>query len=98
MTNQPTEYEQVTYNSPGGAQMGKSSTETIAFYGATPIKQPTFTTTQTTVTTTLATSTNPFGCTTSTQLNDIVTELNAAQTDIRALRSALSSMGLLPAG
>jgi len=36
MTNQPTEYEQVTYNSPGGAQMGKASNEAIAFYGQTP--------------------------------------------------------------
>jgi hypothetical protein len=33
---QPTEYEQVTYNSPDGAQMGKTSTEKIGFYGATP--------------------------------------------------------------
>ena len=36
---QPTEFEQVTYNSPGGAQMGKSATELIGFYGATPIVQ-----------------------------------------------------------
>lgn len=31
--------ENVTYNSPGGAVMGKSSTELIAFYGATPLVQ-----------------------------------------------------------
>jgi hypothetical protein len=30
-------YEQVTYNSPDGAVMGKSGTEKIAFYGRTPI-------------------------------------------------------------
>lgn len=36
---QPTEYEQVTYNSPDGAQMGKSTTEKIGFYGETPIVQ-----------------------------------------------------------
>lgn len=34
--NQPLEYEQVTYNSPDGAQMGRSSTELIAFLGAIP--------------------------------------------------------------
>ena len=35
--NQPLEYEQVTYNAPDGAQMGKTSTDLIGFYGATPI-------------------------------------------------------------
>ena len=37
---QPTEYEQVTYNSPDGAQMGRTTSEKIAFYGSTPIVQP----------------------------------------------------------
>jgi hypothetical protein len=32
-------YEQVTYNSPDGAQIGKSSSEPIGFYGATPVAQ-----------------------------------------------------------
>ena len=35
-----TSYEQVTNNSPDGAQMGKSSTEKNAFFGATPVIQP----------------------------------------------------------
>jgi hypothetical protein len=34
-------YEQVTYNSPDGAQIGQSATEKIAFYGTTPIVQRT---------------------------------------------------------
>lgn len=34
-------YEQVTYNSPDGAIMGKSGTEKIAFYGRTPVVVPT---------------------------------------------------------
>lgn len=34
-----TTYEQVTYNSPDGAVIGKSSTEKIAFYGGTPAVQ-----------------------------------------------------------
>ena len=34
---QPLEYEQVTYNAPEGAQIGRASTELIGFYGATPI-------------------------------------------------------------
>ncbi len=32
-------YEQVTYNSADGAQIGKSATEKIAFYGGTPVVQ-----------------------------------------------------------
>lgn len=36
---QPTEYWQVTPNSVDGAQMGKGTTEKIAFYGSTPIVQ-----------------------------------------------------------
>lgn len=34
-----TSVEQVTYNSPDGATMGKSASEKISFYGATPVVQ-----------------------------------------------------------
>ena len=33
----PTSVEQVTYNAPDGATMGRASTEPISFYGATPV-------------------------------------------------------------
>jgi hypothetical protein len=33
------DYEQVTYNSPDGAQIGQSATEKIGFYGAVPVVQ-----------------------------------------------------------
>lgn len=36
---QPTEYEQVTYNSPDGAQVGKATSDKVAFYGTTPVSQ-----------------------------------------------------------
>lgn len=36
------DYEQVTYNSPSGAQMGSSASELIAFHGATPTDQYAF--------------------------------------------------------
>lgn len=32
-------YEQLTYNSPDGAQVGKSATEKVAFYGGVPVAQ-----------------------------------------------------------
>jgi hypothetical protein len=38
-----TSYEQVTYNSPDGAQVGSSSTEKVGFFGATPIARPSVT-------------------------------------------------------
>lgn len=31
------DYEQVTYNGPAGAQMGKSATELNGFWGVTPV-------------------------------------------------------------
>jgi hypothetical protein len=36
------DYEQVTYNSPAGAQIGSSATEKVGFYGAVPVVQRTF--------------------------------------------------------
>lgn len=42
------DYEQVTYNGPAGAQIGKSATEKIGFYGATPVVQRATATTHTT--------------------------------------------------
>ena len=36
---QPLEYEQVSYNGPDGAQIGRVSTELIGFYGATPVNR-----------------------------------------------------------
>lgn len=37
------DYEQVTYNAPGGAQVGQSATEKVGFFGATPVVQPSVT-------------------------------------------------------
>ena len=36
----PVTFEQVTHNSPDGAQVGKSSTDKISLWGATPAAQP----------------------------------------------------------
>ena len=41
--SQTLEYEQVTYNAPGGAQIGKSATEKVGFYGIAPIAQRAYT-------------------------------------------------------
>ena len=34
---QPLEYEQLGYNGPDGAQIGRTSTDLVSFYGATPV-------------------------------------------------------------
>ena len=54
-------YEQVTYNSPDGAVIGKGATEKVAFYGGVPVAQRAFSS-AVHVTTNLATSTD-FGAT-----------------------------------
>ncbi len=46
--------ENVTYNSPDGAVMGKSTTEKIAFHGSTPVVQGTAVATGTDAATTQA--------------------------------------------
>lgn len=46
------DYEQVTYNSPAGAQIGQSATEKIGFFGATPVVQQAITAVGTTTATT----------------------------------------------
>ena len=35
--NQPTEYEQLSYNAPDGCQIAKTSTDKIGFWGTTPV-------------------------------------------------------------
>ena len=49
---QPTEYEQASYNAPDGVQVGKSATEKVGFFGATPVVQAAITAVGTTTETT----------------------------------------------
>ena len=37
--NQPTEYEQASYNSPDGVQIGRAAAEKVGFYGKVPVIQ-----------------------------------------------------------
>ena len=69
------DYEQVTFNGPEGAQIGKSATEKIGFFGATPVVQRTKAVAVTT--TGSDPGTNAFGYTTAAQADAIVTAINA---------------------
>jgi hypothetical protein len=73
-------YEQVTYNSPDGAQIGTTSTELIAFFGATPVAQPSGAS-QAAVSTAAATSGSAIYGFTSAQANGIISLLNQLRSD-----------------
>ena len=75
-------YEAVTYNSPDGAKVGKTSAELIGFWGVTPVVQPT-SASQAAVTTEVAQtiSGSNFGYT-SAQANGIITLLNRLRADL----------------
>ena len=70
-----------------GTGLGQSTTDTISFYGVTPVAQRSGAA-QAAVTTTAATSTTPFGFGTSTQAQAVVTLVNE-------LRAALVAVGLI---
>lgn len=80
-------YEQVTYNSPDGAQIGKDSSTPLGFYGATPAARTAFTASAVETTLAVSTTSNIWGYSTSTQANAIVTLANE-------IRSALVTLGL----
>jgi hypothetical protein len=67
--NQPTEYEQVSYNDPSGSQWGRTTNDLIGFLGTAPTGLSTIVVASTS---TASVSTSPFGFTTSTQANSIV--------------------------
>lgn len=77
-------YESVTYNSPDGAQIGKASTELIAFFGATPVVQPSGAS-QAAVSTAAATTGGAIYGYTSAQANSLVALVNQIRTDLVTL-------------
>lgn len=79
--------EQLTYNSPDGATMGKSATEKISFYGVTTITQPT-NAAQAALTLTTYTKASAFGFKTS-------AGFLAAIAQLENIRASLVLLGLL---
>jgi hypothetical protein len=90
---QPTEFEQVTYNSPDGAQICRTSTDAIAFYGATPVARPqTVSTNDVSTVSSQSTSSGAgvgFGFVTLVEYTNLVTAVSTMQ-------RALKQMGVLP--
>lgn len=79
------DYEQVTYGSPSGAQMGCSATEKIGFFGTTPIVQRSGST-QAALTITTGTSSG-FSFTTTTAFSNFVAQ-------VEEIRATLAALGL----
>lgn len=82
--NQPLQYEQVSYNSPDGAQFGRASTEAIAFYGATPVTRNTSTVANISTTAFLSTS-GIYGFNTSTEGLQVTAALSTIIVQLKAL-------------
>ena len=94
---QPTEYEQLSYNSPDGAQWGKASSEPLAFFGGTPSSQSA-TSTGVHVTTfgaTLGTQTasaGGFGASTAAIMTSTFTMVNALAVDMAEAQRIINNM------
>ena len=82
-------YEQVTYNSPDGAIIGKSSTEKIGFYGTTPVVQASYSALLGTVTFSAA-YTGMWAFSSSTVATSVCTKIDAILT-------ALQNIGIMAA-
>ena len=87
---QPLEFEQVSYNAPDGAQMGRTSTDRISFYGATPVIKVATSTSDVSTTTTVSAA---GAVTTWAFLNqaDLTNVVNAVST----MQAAMKAYGLI---
>lgn len=79
--------KQLSDLNPSGTGLGQSTTDTISFYGVTPVAQRSGAA-QAAVTTTASTSTSPVGYSTTTQADGIVTLVNE-------IRAALVAVGII---
>lgn len=82
--NQPAEYEQVSYNSPDGAQFGRLSSEPIALWGGTPTAR-TWSSAPNISTTASISTAGVYGVATSTEMLQITVGLSTAIMALKAL-------------
>lgn len=81
--NQPTEYEQVSYNSEDGAQYGKTTSDKISFWGATPVARGTSTVANISTTAFISTS-GIYGFNTSTEGLQVTAALSTIIVQLKA--------------
>lgn len=94
---QPLEYENVTYNSPGGGITGATSTDKIGFYGVIPVARP-FTASTNNVSTTIGISTSSASVTITTWGFASQVEMTNAITAVSTMQLTMKSLGLIAAG
>jgi hypothetical protein len=85
---QPQEFEQVTYNSPDGAQFGRTSTEAISCYGATPVNRLPATTLDVSTTSSQSTSSGTgigFGFNSLAEFQNLVAAVSTMQSQLKRM-------------
>ncbi len=94
---QPLEFENLSYNSPGGAVFGATSTERVGFYGVIPVARP-VTNSTSLVSTVIGTSTSSAGVTITTWGFASQVEINNAITAVSTMQTTLKTLGLIAGG
>jgi len=108
MTNLTVEYESVTSGLPDGAQVGKSATEKVGFWGHIPVVGPAALTTQLTTLTHTApgtpdyviqnlTTSTPYGFVTADEGNSVLKVVANLQTRLAELEARLEGCGIIAA-
>ena len=95
--SQPLEFENLSYNAPGGAVFGKTSTEKVGFYGVFPVAR-TQTASTNLVSTTLGINVSTNSVTVTTWGFASQAEANNAITAVSSMQSAMKSLGLIAGG
>jgi hypothetical protein len=95
--SQPLEFENVSYNSPGGAFDAKSSTQKIGFYGVAPVTRP-ITASTSQISTTVGQSTSTAGGATTSWGFKSQVELTNLITAVSSIQLTLKALGLMAGG
>lgn len=95
--SQPLEAENLSYNSPGGAVFGATSTDKVGFYGVIPIARP-VTASTSNVSTVVGISTSSASVAITTWGFASQAEINNAITAVSTMQTTMKALGLIAAG
>ena len=95
--SQPLEFENLSYNAPGGAVFGATSTDKVGFYGTLPVAR-TQTASTSLVSTTLGINVSTNSVTITTWGFATQAEINNAITAVSSMQAAMKSLGLIAGG
>ena len=95
--SQPLEFENLSYNAPGGAVFAKTSTEKVGFFGVAPVALPQTASTSL-VSTTLAINVTTNSVAVTTWGFASQAEINNAIGAVSSMQSAMKSLGLIAGG